>query len=99
MPSRIRKSRLANFGKEQGVVAPDVERTNMALVVANSVGSLHQAEQTIAADQERIRNDKDSNGENARTIAYAASFECLRYLTSATGEPIFSLHKLSERSS
>jgi uncharacterized protein involved in exopolysaccharide biosynthesis len=49
---------LANFGKDQGVVAPDVERTNMALVVANSVGSLHQAEQTIAADQERIRDDK-----------------------------------------
>jgi uncharacterized protein involved in exopolysaccharide biosynthesis len=48
---------LASFGKEQGVAAPDVERTNMALVVANSVGSLHQAEQTIAADQERIRND------------------------------------------
>lgn len=52
------EARLASFGKDQGVVAPDVERTNMALVVANSVGSLHQAEQTIAADQERIRNDK-----------------------------------------
>lgn len=49
---------LSNFGKDQGVVAPDVERTDMALVVANSVGSLHQAEQTIAADQERIRGDK-----------------------------------------
>ena len=53
------EGRLASFGKEQGVVAPDVERTNMALVVANAVGSLHQAEEAIAADQERIRNDKD----------------------------------------
>lgn len=53
------ESRLANFGKEQGVVAPDVQRTNMALVVANSVGSLHQAEETIAAEQERLRNDRD----------------------------------------
>jgi uncharacterized protein involved in exopolysaccharide biosynthesis len=52
------EARLANFGKEQGVAAPDVERTNMALIVANSVGSLHQAEQTIAADLERIRNDR-----------------------------------------
>jgi uncharacterized protein involved in exopolysaccharide biosynthesis len=53
------EARLATFGKEQGVVAPDVERTDMALVVANSVGSLHQAEQSVAADEERVRNDKD----------------------------------------
>jgi len=52
------EARLASFGKEQGVVAPDVERSDMALVIANSVGSLHQAEQTIAADVERIRNDE-----------------------------------------
>jgi uncharacterized protein involved in exopolysaccharide biosynthesis len=30
----------------------------MALVVANSIGSLHQAEQTVAADEQRIRNDE-----------------------------------------
>jgi uncharacterized protein involved in exopolysaccharide biosynthesis len=52
------ETRLANFGKEQGVVAPDVERSDMALIVANSVGSLHQAEQTVAADMQRIRDDK-----------------------------------------
>jgi uncharacterized protein involved in exopolysaccharide biosynthesis len=51
------ENQLASFSQEQGVAAPDVVRTNMALVVANTVGSLHQAEQTIAADQERIRND------------------------------------------
>ncbi|MFZ0739701.1 MAG: Wzz/FepE/Etk N-terminal domain-containing protein [Candidatus Acidiferrales bacterium] len=52
------ESRLASFGKEQGVVAPDVERTNMALVVANAVGSLVQAQETAAGDQERIENDR-----------------------------------------
>jgi uncharacterized protein involved in exopolysaccharide biosynthesis len=52
------EARLATFGKKQGVVAPDVERSDMALVVANSIGSLHQAEQTVAADEQRIRNDE-----------------------------------------
>jgi uncharacterized protein involved in exopolysaccharide biosynthesis len=51
------EERLANFGKEQGVAAPDVQRSNMALVVANAIGSSHQTEQIIAADQERVRND------------------------------------------
>jgi len=53
------EARLASFGTEEGVVAPDVERSDMALVVANSVGSLQQAQQAIAGDEERIRNDKD----------------------------------------
>ncbi len=52
------EAQLASFGMEQGVVAPDVERTDMAQVVATAVGSLHQAEQTIAADQQRVQNDK-----------------------------------------
>jgi uncharacterized protein involved in exopolysaccharide biosynthesis len=52
------EARLATFGSEQGVVAPDVERSDMALIIANSIASLHQAEQTVAADEERIRNDK-----------------------------------------
>jgi uncharacterized protein involved in exopolysaccharide biosynthesis len=52
------ETQLASFGTEQGVVAPDVERTDMAQVVATAVGSLHQAEQAIAADQQHIQNDK-----------------------------------------
>jgi succinoglycan biosynthesis transport protein ExoP len=52
------EARLADFGKEQGVAAPDVQRTNMALVVANAIGTLTQAEQAVAADQERIRSDR-----------------------------------------
>jgi uncharacterized protein involved in exopolysaccharide biosynthesis len=52
------ETRLASFGQEQGVVAPDVERTNMALVVANSTGTLIQAEQAVASDEERLRSDR-----------------------------------------
>jgi uncharacterized protein involved in exopolysaccharide biosynthesis len=48
------ESRLASFGKEEGVVAPDVERTDMAQQVVNSIASLHQAEVAIAADEHRI---------------------------------------------
>jgi uncharacterized protein involved in exopolysaccharide biosynthesis len=65
------EGQLANFGKEQGVVAPDVERTDMAQVVATAVGSLHQAEQAIAADRQRIQNDKiqmDKTPERSLTL-------------------------------
>ena len=48
---------LANFGREQGVVAPDVERTEMAQQVVNSVAALHQVQQVIAADQRRLVED------------------------------------------
>jgi uncharacterized protein involved in exopolysaccharide biosynthesis len=50
--------RLANFGKKQGMVAPDIERTDMAQQVVNSVASLHQAYQTIDADEQRIETDE-----------------------------------------
>jgi uncharacterized protein involved in exopolysaccharide biosynthesis len=65
------EARLATFSKEQGVAAPDVERTNMALVVANSVGSLHQAEQTIAADEQRLQNDKDQMSKTPQRSVYS----------------------------
>lgn len=45
---------LAKFGVVEGVVAPDVERTNMAQQVVNAVAALHQTQQAIAADQHRI---------------------------------------------
>ena len=50
--------RLANFGKEQGIAAPEIERTDMAQQVVNSIASLHQADQAIAADEERIRTEE-----------------------------------------
>jgi uncharacterized protein involved in exopolysaccharide biosynthesis len=52
------EQRLANFGMEQGIVAPEIERTDMAQQVVNSVASLHQAHQAIAADEQRIRTEE-----------------------------------------
>jgi uncharacterized protein involved in exopolysaccharide biosynthesis len=52
------EQRLANFGKQQGIVAPDIQRTDMAQQVVNSIASLHQAHQAIAADEQRIQADE-----------------------------------------
>src|SRR5712692_4056055 len=50
------EARLASFDTQEGLVAPDEERTNMGLKLADAVAALHQAQQAIAADQQRIRN-------------------------------------------
>jgi uncharacterized protein involved in exopolysaccharide biosynthesis len=50
------EARLASFGAQEGLVAPEEERTNLGLKLADSVASLHQAQQTMAADEQRIRN-------------------------------------------
>jgi uncharacterized protein involved in exopolysaccharide biosynthesis len=46
---------LANFSRDEGVAAPDILRTNMAQQVVNSVASLYQTRQAIAADQQRLK--------------------------------------------
>jgi uncharacterized protein involved in exopolysaccharide biosynthesis len=56
------ESKLRQFGKQNGVAAPEEQRTNLALQAANSVGLQHLAEQSIAADEERIRNDQKQIG-------------------------------------
>jgi uncharacterized protein involved in exopolysaccharide biosynthesis len=48
------EAKLANFGREQGVAAPDAMRPFLAQQVAMSVASLHSAEQAIATDQARL---------------------------------------------
>ena len=50
------EERLASFSKTAGVAAPDVLRTYMAQQVANTTFSLSQAQQAIAADEQRIKN-------------------------------------------
>jgi len=50
--------RLANFGREEGVAAPDIIRTDLAQQVANSIAALHQAQQAISADEQRIRDEE-----------------------------------------
>ena len=52
------EARLATFDKQEGAV-PGVERADMALVVANSIGSLQQDELAVAADEQRIAADND----------------------------------------
>jgi len=48
------EDKLANFGREQGVAAPDAMRPFLAQQVAMSVAALHTAEQGIAADEARL---------------------------------------------
>jgi uncharacterized protein involved in exopolysaccharide biosynthesis len=52
------EQRLANFGTQRGIVAPDIQRTDMAQKVVNSVASLQQAHQAISADEQRIRAEE-----------------------------------------
>ncbi len=52
------EAKLRNFGTTSGVAAPDVQRTNLALQVANSIGAQHIAEEAIASDEERIASDQ-----------------------------------------
>lgn len=49
---------LREFGQKEGVAAPDIERTDIAQQVANSVGQLHAAQQAAAADEEKIQSDR-----------------------------------------
>ncbi len=52
------EQRLANFGKEQGVVAPDIERAGMAEKVVDSISNLQRARQAIASDEQRIQAEE-----------------------------------------
>jgi uncharacterized protein involved in exopolysaccharide biosynthesis len=50
------EARLASFDTQEGLVAPDEERTNMGLKLADSIAALHMAQQSIAADGRRIHD-------------------------------------------
>jgi uncharacterized protein involved in exopolysaccharide biosynthesis len=52
------EEKLRNFGKQNSIAAPDEQRTQLAGQVASTVGLLHGAEQSIAADEERIKDDR-----------------------------------------
>ena len=53
------EARLRAFGQTQQIADPDGERTDLALQLTASVGQLHTTEQSIAADQQRIRSDQE----------------------------------------
>jgi polysaccharide biosynthesis transport protein len=52
------EKRLSSFGTAEGVVAPDIQRTDLAQEAMNSVASYHHAQQTIAADEQRIKDEE-----------------------------------------
>lgn len=52
------EEKLRTFSRDQGLSAPDVERTDLAQEVANAIGQLHGAEQLGAADEAHIRSDE-----------------------------------------
>ena len=52
------ETRLAGFSRDEGVAAPDVLRTDVAQQVAASMAALHQAQQQIAGDEERLKADE-----------------------------------------
>lgn len=49
------ENRLTEFSKTEGVAAPDLLRTNAAQQLTNAIASLHQAEQQIAGDEQRLQ--------------------------------------------
>lgn len=51
------ETQLAAFSQSQGVAAPDILRTDVAQQVAVSMGALHEAQQQIAGDEERLGAD------------------------------------------
>jgi uncharacterized protein involved in exopolysaccharide biosynthesis len=53
------EGRLRSFAQTAGGAAPDIERTDLDVQLANSIGQLHTTQQAIAADQMRISADKD----------------------------------------
>ncbi len=64
--------KLAKFDREEGVAVPDLVRTNLAQQVALSKAALYQAQQIIAADQQRIR---DLSQQMATTPARSSTLE------------------------
>jgi uncharacterized protein involved in exopolysaccharide biosynthesis len=52
------EARLANFGHDEGIAAPDVVRTDLAQQVSLSIAALDQARQAISADEQRIHDEE-----------------------------------------
>jgi uncharacterized protein involved in exopolysaccharide biosynthesis len=52
------EARLADFSKNSGDAAPDLEKAAMAQQVVNSVAALHEVQQQIAAEKQRIQDQE-----------------------------------------
>jgi uncharacterized protein involved in exopolysaccharide biosynthesis len=67
------EERLRNFGKTQGLAAPDLQRTDMALQVTNAIGLMHVAQQAIASDEQRIRSDRQQLSQTSQRVETLSS--------------------------
>jgi uncharacterized protein involved in exopolysaccharide biosynthesis len=52
------EAKLREFTGNNQLAAPDAQEANLAQQVALSIGSMHSAEQSLAADDERIKEDR-----------------------------------------
>ena len=52
------EANLRDLDSRNKIAAPDAQQTNVALQVGTSIGLMHLAEQSLAADDERIRSDQ-----------------------------------------
>jgi uncharacterized protein involved in exopolysaccharide biosynthesis len=50
------ESRLVKFSKTEGIAAPEILRTDLAQELISAQANLHQTNQAIAADRQRIEN-------------------------------------------
>jgi uncharacterized protein involved in exopolysaccharide biosynthesis len=53
------EANLRELESRKQIAAPDAQETNLAVQVATSVGLMHAAEQSLAADNERMKNDRE----------------------------------------
>jgi uncharacterized protein involved in exopolysaccharide biosynthesis len=68
------EDKLRNFGRQNAVADPNDQQTALAGQVADSVGLMHAAEQSIAGDEERIKNDRqEMTATPQRSITVQAS--------------------------
>lgn len=63
------EAKLREFAKHNHLAAPDAQEANLAQQVAISIGSLHSAEQALAADKERIRDDRQQMNKTPRRLS------------------------------
>ncbi len=65
-PNCIRaEEALRQFELRHAIADPDDQLSNLAEQFANSVGTLHLAEETMAADEQRIREDQSADGDDS----------------------------------
>ena len=83
--------KLRNFSRQNSVAAPDEQRTQLAAQVANSVGLLHGAEQTIAADEDRIKDDRKQMKKTSPRLARLQTSAAADKLLDQLNETLLSL--------